>query len=87
LEAAEEVEPPAPSSDVCGTTSSSYIYGAASSPTVGRGPSLSLEEREELRSWSVDGSRLGLPLGLLCLCDVSASASVSSACGVSLDLM
>jgi hypothetical protein len=54
---------------------SSYICGATLSPTVGRGMSSSLEEREEPRLWLVDGSRLGLPLGLLDLCDVSVSSA------------
>jgi hypothetical protein len=35
----------------------------------------SLEEREEPRSWLVDGSRLGLALGLLGLCDVFVSSA------------
>ena len=93
------IRPPAPSSDVCGTspsdvcgtapsdvcaTTTSYVCGIASSPTMGRGMMSSLQVCEEPRSWSVDGSRLGLPLGLLCLCD--GSASVSSAGGVSLGL-
>ena len=81
--------PPAPSSDVCGTpslnacgTASSYICGTASSPTVGRQTSSSLEERKEPRSWLVDGSRLGLPLGPLCLYDVSVSSAADVPLGL-----